>query len=476
MTPLKKLGEIDLQSKIINILSYVEHMDRIKYYIPQFEDCNCLHNGLNLLYCINRSYIGKKIYLKYRKQYGHLTENEILQMIITNSKFFIKQIDENNYLTYNQFPYANPLLCTHLIFWSLNNKTHNEVLTHLQQLNIINTDTEYLIWINSSGAQSIKTIKHFQILIRPNIFSYIKQHIKQRQLRKLIIVARHGPREPILNLSKLEPFKYFVNNTNSKINKRSNMVKHAELTDKGLEFCYDFGKYIKNIYADYFFFDIYKTTIISTNVSRTITSAKKFIQGMFEQNLEQINLENLFELKLNISNDLIGDILMIPNDKKDYSDYHKNLQISSGTPEFNSKIYEILGYKIEGPKDYFKIHSTLQVYKFHKQNLPIEWTQDLDSQLDECSAEYYYKLFNKTKFCKLFTNSLMKRINELIFDNDINFAYLSTHDITIYPLALRLAREQVQLPYFCSSVRYEIWDQELRIYYDDVLICNRIIA
>ena len=70
-------------------------------------------------------------------------------------------------------------------------------------------------------------------------------------------------------------------------------------------------------------------------------------------------MENLFELKLNISNDLIGDILMTPDDKKDYNEYHKILTISNGTQEFNDKIYEIFGYKIKDPKDYFKIHSTI---------------------------------------------------------------------------------------------------------------------
>jgi hypothetical protein len=52
----------------------------------------------------------------------------------------------------------------------------------------------------------------------------------------------------------------------------------------------------------------------------------------------------------------------------------------------------------------------------------------------------------------------------------INFAYLSTHDVVVYPLALRFTKNIIKLPEFCSSVRIEIYDNETRIYYDDNLL------
>ena len=180
--------------------------------------------------------------------------------------------------------------------------------------------------------------------------------------------------------------------------------------------------------------------------------------------------------KIELSDDLIGDITMSPQNKKEYYDYHKLINLKNRSDEFDKQIHDILGNKINGPKDYFNIHSTLQVYKFHNEPIPLEWTNELNEQLDRCAEEYYYKLFNETKFCSLFTDLVVNKINQLIANNNINFAYLSTHDVTIYPLALRIAKEEVALPYFCSSVRFEIWDQELRIYYDDVLISNKLLV
>jgi hypothetical protein len=34
---------------------------------------------------------------------------------------------------------------------------------------------------------------------------------------------------------------------------------------------------------------------------------------------------------------------------------------------------------------------------------------------------------------------------------------------------------EIHLPHFCSSIRFEIWDEEMRIYYDDILICNKLL-
>jgi len=468
----------------------------IKYYNPQLEDKNYLANGLDLFYFLNRTYLMKKKYLKYLDEKIKLnySELDIFQNIITNKKYLIKKIDLNNYITFNRFPYSNPFSCKHLIFWTLNNLTHQNVLNHLIQLNIIDTNTEFIIWQNSLKSRSIKSIMHYQILIRQKILLFIKQPmikqpiikqpiikkpiIKQKYLKKIIIIARHGPREPIHQLKNLNGF----NNLASVIKTTPfdvNYITDAKLTLEGLKFCNNYGKYIKTLFNSYFSFDKTKTVIMSSNVNRTINSAIQFINGLFCDDMTAVSTK-ISDIIL--SDDLLGDIKLYRSteldnlvDTVDYKTFHKNMILTSRSDFFDKQIEEILGSKITSVNDYFNIHSTLKVYKFHKKIIPKEWTEDLDKQLDDCASEYYYKLFYKTKFCNLFTQELLNKVKLLISDTTINFAYLSTHDVVIYPLAIRLSGEEVHLPDFCASIRFEIWTDEVRIYYDDILICNKLL-
>jgi len=511
------------------IIYYKEQMSyqypNINYYVPQLEDTNYLVNGLNLLYMVRRSYLMERKYLEHRKALKNInvTESDIVKNIIADDKSLIKKFDDNNYLTTNSFPYSNPLLCNHLIFWTLNNKTHRDVLTELVKINLINPETEYLIWQNSPKAQSIKTIKHYQILLRPKIFksigiqpnqpNQVDTPNTQRKLRKIIIVARHGPREPIHPLSKLKKFdpnnltkldndissdsdslvssESSVNSTSSANSTKSikttesaesyaknvKKVKDAKLTPQGLKFCYNYGEYIRKLFDPYLVFDPTltsgKTVVLSTNVNRTINSAIQFMNGLCKMD----GITSYTEKDIVLSDDLLGDINMNEEMRAEYNDYHDKIVISNANKEFDNKLYQILGAKVNGVKDYFNIHSTIKVYQFHNQDLPKEWTPELNNQLNECAAEYYYKLFsgNKKIFRNRFTDKLLDKVATIIADKDINFAYLSTHDVVIYPLALRIAGEQVHMPDFCASVRFEIWDREMRIYYDDVLICNKLL-
>ena len=478
-------------------------MSEIYYYSPQLEDNNYLADGLDLIYFINKSHKIK-----------HLLNN-INNIDNIDNHILIKKFDENNYLTKNNFPYLIPLLCNHYIFWTFDNKTHKDVLEYLTNLNMININTEYIICLNNRNNIKIlsleqvdilknfeQSIKQYEILIRPKIFNstnniystkniYLTNNInsnivsnqKKRVLRKIIIVARHGPREPIYLLNNLDPFLHSSTSTNTSTNTSTKInVKDAKLTNQGLKYCYNYGKYIRKIFAiDFFNFDIKKSIAISTNINRTINSAIQFMNGLFDKTT--FNESNII-----LSNDLIGDISMTSEDKKEYEEYHNNMTLLSvnssvsgkvelfeSKANLNKKIYDILGVKINGVKDYFNIHSTIEVYKFHNQSIPNEWTKELNDQLTTCAEEYYYKLFYKTKFCNMFTDLLLNKINELILDKNINFAYLSSHDVVIYPLAIRIFGQEIHLPYFCSSIRFEIWDEEMRIYYDDILIYNKLL-
>ena len=60
-------------------------------------------------------------------------------------------------------------------------------------------------------------------------------------LKKVIIVARHGPREPIFILPKLKKFHE---------GKHADSTASAQLTDKGRNYCKMFGEKMRRIYSN----------------------------------------------------------------------------------------------------------------------------------------------------------------------------------------------------------------------------------
>jgi len=79
---------------------------------------------------------------------------------------------------------------------------------------------------------------------------------------------------------------------------------------------------------------------------------------------------------------------------------------------------------------------------------------------------------------KLFTMPLFELIGLISSNDNIKFAYLSTHDVVIFSLVMRLTRifnkgkELIKIPDFCSYVIYEMYDDHTKVFYDDKLIVN----
>jgi len=430
----------------------------MNYFSPQFEDKNILINGFTGLWFINRPYHIKEVYeqvLKKLKLNG-INENDIFYNLINDTDQLISKIDDYNFLTKNTYPYSKPNNAYQYIYWTKNNNTHHDVYKKLIKLGLINNNTHYMIWRNSHKTQSIKTIKHYHIIIKkPSV--YILNIIPSNRLNKIIIIARHGPREPILHLPKLETF-----NTEIDITKHlDNHIIDAQLTEHGIKYCKNFGQYINKIFSPYFDFDPKKTLIGSSNIHRTIHSALYFYEGLFELNINRSSCK--------IFRELMGDIILSEDDKIEYIKIHNNMKLTSITSDINKEIYNCFGYKIQNIKDYFNVISTIKVYQEHNIKLPIEWTPELNKLLETIATEYYYELFS-TKFKNIFTKNLIQLIEKIIIDPNINFAYLSTHDVVVYPLARQFINYFIKLPDFCSSVRIELWDTDARIYYDDSLI------
>ena len=66
----------------------------------------------------------------------------------------------------------------------------------------------------------------------------------KKTLKKVVIVARHGPRAPIRKLDKLDQSFW----KDLKTTDKNEIAVMAALTEKGKEYCKDFGKFLKHKY------------------------------------------------------------------------------------------------------------------------------------------------------------------------------------------------------------------------------------
>lgn len=421
----------------------------MNYYSPQIIDSNILISGFDNIWFITRSFMNNKRYdLKKNKSFD---EKTIIRDIVDNKDELVYKFDDNNYLTNNLFPYNLPINSKQYLFWTFKDKTHQDILNYLKQINIINKLTDYMIWINTDIWSSIKSVKHFHILIRPIKFNPVYSLNLKQCLHKMMIIARHGPREPILVLPNLKPF---TTNDNRSVYQ---LIYEANLTDHGANYCMKFGKFIKEIYSPWIKFNKDKSLFLDSGFKRTRDSSINFYSGLL---LDKEDKSYFKEAK-----ELIGDLdIHNLNNDINFDDIDRKI--------IDEQIFEILGYKIQKPEDYFYVMSTLDVYKEHSIELPLELTKEIIKNITDLANEYYYRLFKNIKFCKKFLKSLRKLILDILLNPDINFSYLSTHDIIIYPLVMYIYKERIKLPYYCSNVRFELWTNEIRIYYDDNLIYN----
>ena len=450
----------------------------MRYFSPKLEDPNYISNGFPNHIFLSRTYTVSKQYKKYKKTLddNNISEHDQIKHFLSDPNNLIANINNNIYISKNIFPYKKPLGVEQYLLWifdtNLDNINHLNVYNIMQTHNIIKPDSEYIIWINKPKQRSIKTIKHFHILVRPNInltksnltkSNLTKSNLTNPKLKQLIIIARHGPREPITYLPNLKPFDN-IDYYNPK----------AKLTNQGREYCKNFGSYMKLFYNQFNISNI-KTQYYSSNYSRTIESAQYFSIGFFKNYVPNIT----------ITDDLAGVLKLKHNAKPDFFNYHNNIILETQSDTMDQMIYDLFGYKITNIRDYFDIESTLDVYRFHNlniidnlvnnnsiNNLTKSDLEKLDLYLKEISAEYYYKLFYQTKFTNAFTDPVLNLIKQIISNPEINFAYLSTHDVVLYPLILRLAKEQIKIPQYCSNLRFEIYDDEILAYYDDLLILH----
>jgi hypothetical protein len=311
-------------------------------------------------------------------------------------------------------------------------------------------------------------IKHFMkyklfmltLPIIPNICSNNFKHTLK--LEKLIVVCRHGPRQPIMIPPKFD-FSLWLNHDKNNYN-----IK-AQLTNIGKLYCQFRGKELYDSYKNHFDLNKAKILVESSFFDRTIDSTISYLSGL---NLD-IKKEDII-----LSNFLASDKCLTPEENIVYHNAVNNYKLKMNTDELDNQIKEVTGHVITKPMDYFDIHSTINCYKVHNYILP-ENLNLVEKQLHKITV-LFYNLLNdvENNYALLLGSRLYDHIMDII-NSDTTFAFLSTHDNSIMPFVKYIHKKYnkdsfIDLPDFCSTVRFEIWSSEnirvLKIYYDTILI------
>ncbi|AYV84771.1 MAG: histidine phosphatase domain-containing protein [Hyperionvirus sp.] len=269
------------------------------------------------------------------------------------------------------------------------------------------------------------------------------------ELLRVIVVARHGARSPILGLEKLEKWKVGTD------------VEFV-LTGVGGRMCYDFGKRVGEVYGG--LCERGSSVVLSTDTSRTIDSAKYFAKGLWGEG---------FEMEPIIDKRIFGDVRLTEDEVRIYKEHRGSIVLGEAGGDLDQMIWECFGFRVQNVWEYFDVYSTLQCYLREGMSLPVEWKDEYMLRLERLSCCYYNRLYENERLQAMFTDDLVQYIEEFIEKEGVTLVYMSTHDSVVFPLALRLKGTDVKIADFCSSVKFEVWDHCVRVYYDDVFLMER---
>ncbi len=425
---------------------------------PHITDPKYISHNIELI-SIQKNYYSEVLYIISKLLNDNPDSIKIEQLkksLIVNSIF---QFPNNIYLVKNKYPYEGPCNLQSYVVWFLDGKYTNEYIENLLlSNNIINKELhDYIIFQNPVIIKTVKNIEHCHLLIRKKNNLLIRNNLLHQQfynIKKILCIVRHGPREPLIFLPKLDN-SYWPNKLDY-----NNQVHAAVLTDVGKIYSRLAGEEFYNGYKKNFNFNLDCDSIYigSSNFERTKSTTEYFLSCLD------------LEYEINILDELSLD----KNILKLYLDAEKTVELdleSDFLDRFNERIYNIFGYRIKNNHDYFRIQSVLSIYKVHKYPLPKNWTKKNDTILNIITNIYYNKLFT-FNLSKLLVKELIKKIINILENDNIKFSFLCSHD-TIVMALLRYfqPKKDYFLPDFCSQIRFELWSNNvLRVYYDGSII------
>jgi len=424
---------------------------------PHITDTNYISHNFELI-SIQKSYYSEILYTLSKLLNNNPEVVKIKQLKLSLVENTIFTFPNNIFLNKNKYPYEGPTNLQSYVVWCFNGKYSNEYIENLLlSYNIINKERhDYIIFQNPTVIKTVKSINHCHLLIRKKnnlLISNINNH-QFIKIKKILCIVRHGPREPLIFLPKLDN-SYWKNKLDY-----YNQVHSAVLTDVGKIYSRLAGEEFFNGYKEFFNFNLDKDNIYigSSNFERTKSTTKYFLSSKnldYETNiLDELSIDkNILDLYLRL-------------EKSVELDFEDNF-----LKKFNNKIFNIFGYEIKNNHDYLRIHSVLSIYKVHKYPLPNSWMKKYDIILNIITNIYYNKLFT-INLSRLLVKNLIKKIISILENDNIKFSFLCSHD-TILMALLRFfqPKKEYFLPDFCSQIRFELWSNNiLRIYYDGNII------
>lgn len=288
------------------------------------------------------------------------------------------------------------------------------------------------------------------------------------KLLKVVIVARHGPRNPIRVLSKLDQTVW----KELKTDNEEYRAEKTALTKLGEEYCKSFGKKLSSEYKEMLSLDDNSVAFYSSHTPRTYESAILVAESFVKKKLTKNDLQFhptisadpsvRFGDEQHVFRKLVTEINIDEVDEVVNRD------------ELKSLIREHLG-PIETTNHFFDIRSTIECYHFENVPLPDAITKKHIDDIDICAKSYY-----KTLASNPFMKFMGRDIHEFVIDEfltqrnatnvDKKFVYISTHDTIVFPLSQHINSDYTKIPFFCSHIKYELYEDHIEIYYDDVKI------
>lgn len=484
----KELGRFSYPESFKKIIKNILYSPILSAYI--FNDPNLFtsHNFENIN--LGRFWTDIIIYQIKKQSSGQLLSH--LKTIDLSENF--GQKNSNILITKNEYPFIIPSKSYNsFIIWNTN---QSELLDYDQIEKLFNLKgKDWLIWKNDMLYKSQKYIEHYHIILRDSIPKF--------KLEKILILQRHGPREPIMIPPKF--IKTYWDNIHSD---HQQAINNVNLTNLGKLYSKFVGEQLYNNYHnDYNFESLNSSSILfgSSNFQRTIETSILTLDGLKLSRLK---------INLDIFNFLSSDTIFTIQEKEIYN--HKmsnpNINFWMDLSEINKQIYELTGLEIKSFKDYFELASTMRCYEFHNyQMLPDPkdncYLLEIKNTIYNLSTYYYNQVHDPTNDFFNINKYLGKTVTDNLLDiftsSNNKFTLLTSHDNLLMPTVKYLIYgilnniitfdnmeynkefytknilsklNYLDFPYFNSSIRFELWidpisdHKKIRIYYGNLMI------
>ena len=261
---------------------------------PHITDPNHISHNMEII-SIQKNYYSEVLYTLSKLLNNNSESVNVEQLKTSLISKSICSLTNNIHLVKNKYPYEGSCKLQSYVIWCFDGKYTNEYIENLLlSRNIINKDIhDYIIFQNPVIIKTVKSIEHCHLLIRKKNNLLISNILNQQffNIKKILCIVRHGPREPLIFLPKLDN-SYWKNKLDY-----NNQVHAAVLTDVGKFYSKLAGEEFFNGYKKSFNFNLDKDSIYigSSNFERTKSTTKYYLSSLdldYEINiLDELSLD-----------------------------------------------------------------------------------------------------------------------------------------------------------------------------------------